>query len=109
MWWRRRCATAIFWARTWCWSACQKSTSATYSIFRCPSFLRDDGADLSDVGVALQNFLDAILLQRAHAFLDRGRQHFVHGGPAVDQLLDRGRGEQQLVQADAPAIAAVVT
>jgi hypothetical protein len=56
--------------------------------------------------VALQNFLDAVLLQGAHAFLDRDRQHLVHRCPAMDQLLDRWRGEQQLVQADAPAACA---
>jgi len=56
--------------------------------------------------VALQNFLDAVLFQGVHAFLDRNRQHLVHGCPAMDQLLDRWRGEQLLAQTDAPAACA---
>jgi hypothetical protein len=56
--------------------------------------------------VVLQNFLDAVLFQGVHALLDRDRQHLVHGCPAMDQLLDRWRGEQQLVQIYAPAACA---
>jgi len=54
----------------------------------------------------LQNFLDAVLFQGVHALLDRDRQHLVHGCPAMHQLLDRWRGEQQLVQIYAPAACA---
>ncbi|MGH8768131.1 MAG: hypothetical protein ACREVT_08115 [Burkholderiales bacterium] len=56
--------------------------------------------------MAFQNFLDAVLLQGVHAFLDRDCQHLVDGCPAMDQLLDRWRGEQPLVQTDAPAACA---
>src|SRR5512139_133645 len=71
------------------------------------SLFDTDRAHLRDVGDALKDFLDAVHLQGAHAFLERDREHLGDPGMLLDELLDRIGADEQLVQADAPLVAGV--
>src|SRR5215510_1800405 len=66
-----------------------------------------NGPHLSEVGDALHDLLDPVHLQRAHAFVERRREHLRDPRVLLDVLLDRVGPEQQLVQADAALVASV--
>ena len=53
---------------------------------------------LRNVGQALQHFLYAILLQRAHTLLNPLPAYFIHGCRNLDQALDWVAGDQKLVK-----------
>src|SRR5262245_3171404 len=71
------------------------------------ALLDADRADLGHVGDPLHHLLDAVHLQRAHAFLERGREHLGHARVLLDVLLDRVGADQELVQAEPALVAGV--
>jgi len=60
---------------------------------------------LLDVRNALQHFLDAVLLERAHAVFQLRGEHRRHAGVLLHVLLDAISADQKLVQSHAPLIA----
>jgi hypothetical protein len=63
-----------------------------------------NGAYLLHVGNTHQHFLDAVLLQGAHAVLQRGRHHFRDACVLLDVLFKRVGAHQQLMQAHPPLV-----
>src|SRR5688572_18818769 len=89
-------------------SVSRRNRSASFTSFMVQAFeiaracareplLDADRAHLVHVGDALQHLLHAVLLQRAHAVVERGRHDLRYARMLLDQLLDQVAAEQQLV------------
>ena len=64
---------------------------------RCQGSLDAYLSHLGEIGQALEQLADAVLLQGAHPLVDGGPPDLLHVGPVQDELLDFLGGDEELV------------
>src|SRR5262245_30623039 len=77
------------------------------TVYRLQVFLKSDGHHFLQVGLPLQDLADAVLLERQHPALAAQLPDRVGLALLLDELPQRRRHDQELVDAHAPAVAGV--